>query len=147
MTLRIQVVPSEPSQLKLIRIGPVQPSTGTAVVNNGKPPTGRCVTKALRLVLADKFGNTVVGAPANGLQLLAELREAEDSQPEEGIAALPGDIRPLDVQFFFCNDASRVKQVSLLPFPQPWVTVGVGQNRDGEDEKTLFLLQPWATLC
>jgi hypothetical protein len=115
LNLWVQIVPSEPSQLKQLQIGPVQPSTGTGVANNGRSPAGRLVTKSLRLVLADKFGNTVVGATTDRLLLLAEVLDAEISEEP----SLPGEIRPLDVQFFFCNDADRAKKVLLCPQCSP----------------------------
>jgi hypothetical protein len=111
MTLWTQVVPGEPRKIKQRRIGAVKGGNGSGVVNNGTALAGRRVTETLQLVLADKFGNTVVGAPANNLLLLAEVREAVNSN--ECQQSL-GEIQPMDVSFFFCNDAARAKQVRLL---------------------------------
>ncbi len=118
MFLCTQVVPSEPSQLKQLLRGPGidSNSNGANIApNNGTSPAGRRVTKELWLVLADKFGNTVVGAPGDRLQLLAEVLEAGDSERGTSpMSAGQGKIRPLDIPFFFCNDAARSKKVLLL---------------------------------
>ncbi len=129
-----QVVPGEPNKLKQLLAGAIQPRPAEA--NNSSNPAGRLVVPAMRLVLADKFGNTAVGAPADKLLLLAEVREAEDSQKgQQALPAGPGEIMPLDVPFLFCNDAARLEQVPMLPSAPPWAKVGTcptgGEGEEG----------------
>jgi hypothetical protein len=85
--------------------------------NNGSHPAGRRAVAALRMVLADRFGNAVGGPSTDGLLLVMALREGtaeDDAAAGPGRPDGPGDpggIRPLDVPFFFSNDAARVAKV------------------------------------
>jgi hypothetical protein len=115
-----QLVPGEPVQVK--QLAAARPGATTAVANNSSNPAGRRAAAALRVVLADRFGNAVGGPPTDGRLLVMALREADEGEGSDGPGGPggPGGIRPLDVQFLFINDAARAAKV------RPRIGGGVG---------------------